>query len=151
MQAFSYIDPEPLASASVAQVHAATMVGGGKQVVLKVLKPGVEDVLTTDLNFLYLAVRLLQIASPELERTSITGIIEDIRSSMLDEVRPRRPAPRALPRYIQSTHKRPGRCMAVHHLNNNTVPKTRQPPHIAPHTALGLGCVLLCWGKTCFC
>lgn len=93
MQAFAYIDPEPLASASVAQVHGATMVGGGKQVVLKVLKPGVEDVLTTDLNFLYLAVRLLQIASPELERTSITGIIEDIRSSMLDEVRPPRLAP----------------------------------------------------------
>lgn len=122
MQAFAYIDPEPLASASVAQVHGATMVGGGKQVVLKVLKPGVEDVLTTDLNFLYLAVRLLQIASPELERTSITGIIEDIRSSMLDEVRPPRLAPvHSPPRTPGSGHCSPapgeglpGRARGLH-------------------------------------
>jgi hypothetical protein len=68
------------------QVHAARLKGGGKDVVLKVLKPGVEDTLLTDLNFLYLAGKFLQIISPELERTSLVGIIEDIRSSMLDEV-----------------------------------------------------------------
>jgi ABC1 atypical kinase-like domain len=71
------------------QVHAAKLKGGGKDVVLKVLKPGVEATLLTDLNFLYLAGKLLQIISPELERTSLVGIIEDIRTSMLDEVRTR--------------------------------------------------------------
>lgn len=68
------------------QVHAARLRGGGKDVVLKVLKPRVEDTLVTDLNFLYLAGKFLQIISPELERTSLVGIIEDIRTSMLDEV-----------------------------------------------------------------
>jgi aarF domain-containing kinase len=67
-------------------VHAATLRGGGKPVVLKVLKPRVEDTLMTDLNFLYLAGKFLQIVSPEVERTSLAGIIEDIRASMLDEV-----------------------------------------------------------------
>ena len=69
------------------QVHAARLRGGGKDVVLKVLKPRVEDTLLTDLNFLYLAGKFLQIISPDLERTSLVGIIEDIRTSMLDEVR----------------------------------------------------------------
>lgn len=50
-QIFSYIDPKPLASASVAQVHAAVLRGSNKEVVIKVLKPGTEDVLTTDMNF----------------------------------------------------------------------------------------------------
>ena len=50
-QVFSYIDPQPLASASVAQVHAAVLRSSGKDVVIKVLKPGTEDTLLTDLNF----------------------------------------------------------------------------------------------------
>lgn len=69
-------------------MHAARLKGSSKDVVLKVLKPRVEDTLVTDLNFLYLAGKLLQIISPDLERTSLVGIIEDIRTSMLDEVRP---------------------------------------------------------------
>lgn len=86
VQVFSFIDPTPLASASIAQVHAAELKASGKQVVLKVLKPGVESVLRTDLTFLAFAVKVLQTLNPELERTSVAGIVEDIRTSMLDEV-----------------------------------------------------------------
>ncbi|PNW79251.1 hypothetical protein CHLRE_09g407801v5 [Chlamydomonas reinhardtii] len=57
---FSSIDPVPLASASVAQVHAAVLKDSNKQVVIKVLKPGVEDTLTTDLSFVYLCSRFLE-------------------------------------------------------------------------------------------
>lgn len=89
MQVFSTIEPVPLASASVAQVHTATLRSSDQKVVLKVLKPGVEAVLRTDLNFLYVATQLLQALNPELERTSVAGIVEDIRASMLDEVCPR--------------------------------------------------------------
>lgn len=86
LQVFSYIDPVPIASASVAQVHSAELRDSGKEVVLKVLKPGVEAVLRTDLNFLTFAVKLLQALNPELDRLSISGIVADIRASMLDEV-----------------------------------------------------------------
>jgi aarF domain-containing kinase len=86
MQVFSFIDPVPIASASVAQVHGAELRGSGQRVVLKVLKPGVEGVLRSDLNFIFLAVQFLQALNPDLERTSIKGIVEDIRVSMLDEV-----------------------------------------------------------------
>ena len=83
---FESVDPEPLATASIAQVHAAVLRGSGKDVVIKVLKPGVEDTLTTDLNFLYIASRALEIISPDLSRASLADIVGDIRSSMMDEV-----------------------------------------------------------------
>ncbi|KAF6262619.1 ABC1 family-domain-containing protein [Scenedesmus sp. NREL 46B-D3] len=83
---FSYIDPQPLASASVAQVHSAVLAGSGKEVVVKVLRPGTEDVLLTDLNFLYLFMRVLEFIAPELNRLSVGNILSDIKASMMDEV-----------------------------------------------------------------
>ena len=59
----------------------AVLRDSGKEVVIKVLKPGVEDVLATDLNFLYVTSRVLELMNPELARTSLTGIISDIRSA----------------------------------------------------------------------
>ena len=48
---FRSIDPEPLAAASIAQVHRATT-HDGKDVVVKVIKPGIRDVVTSDLKLL---------------------------------------------------------------------------------------------------
>ena len=50
------------------QVHAAVLRNSNKTVVLKVLKPGVEDVLTTDLSFVYLFSRYLEFIQPDLAR-----------------------------------------------------------------------------------
>lgn len=86
---FSFVNPMPLASASIAQVHTAVLRSNGQDVVIKVLKPGVEDVLIADLNFLYLSARLLEFINPELSRTSLAAIVGDVRTSMLDEVRTR--------------------------------------------------------------
>ncbi|KAK9802984.1 hypothetical protein WJX73_004259 [Symbiochloris irregularis] len=84
-QVFSYIDPVPLASASIAQVHCAVLRDSQKEVVIKVLKPGVEDVLISDLNFLQISSQILEFLNPQLARTSLAGIVTDIRASMLDE------------------------------------------------------------------
>jgi len=83
---FETFDPEPLASASIAQVHAAVLRGSGKEVVVKVLKPGVESTLKVDLNFLAWTAKVLEFAEPSLSRTSLAAIIGDIRASMLEEV-----------------------------------------------------------------
>uniref|UniRef100_A0A0C9RWZ3 TSA: Wollemia nobilis Ref_Wollemi_Transcript_7702_1977 transcribed RNA sequence n=1 Tax=Wollemia nobilis TaxID=56998 RepID=A0A0C9RWZ3_9CONI len=83
---YEYIDPVPVASASIAQVHGARLRGSQKEVVIKVLKPGIEDFLIADLNFLYLAARLLEFLNPQISRTSLVGIVRDIRESMLEEV-----------------------------------------------------------------
>jgi ubiquinone biosynthesis protein len=48
---FTEIQPEPLGSASIAQVHRATT-HEGDDVVIKVIKPGIRDVITSDLKLL---------------------------------------------------------------------------------------------------
>lgn len=85
-EVFESIEKTPLASASVAQVYGARLKGSEKDVVIKLLKPGVEDVLSTDLNFLYGSSRVLEFLNPELSRTSFSAIVGDIRKSMMDEV-----------------------------------------------------------------
>lgn len=102
---FETVHPKPLATASIAQVHAAVLRGSGKEVVIKVLKPGVEDTLTTDLNFLYIASRALEIVSPDVSRASLADIVGDIRTSMLEEVDFRKEAEhvRHFAQYLDST------------------------------------------------
>ena len=82
---YSYVDPSPLASASVAQVHRARL-KDGTEVVIKVRKPGVDSTLEADLGFLFISSRLLELLNPSLSRLSFSGIIGDLRSSMLDEL-----------------------------------------------------------------
>ena len=81
---FRHIDPEPLASASIAQVHAATLVGG-EDVVIKVQKPGVETVLATDFNVLYASARVMEKLVPATSRASLGDIIGDVQATMLKE------------------------------------------------------------------
>lgn len=81
---FESIDPEPLASASIAQVHAATLLSG-EDVVVKVQKPGVENTLTTDMNFLFVSSRLVELVSPGLSKESVSGMVSELYQSMLDE------------------------------------------------------------------
>eukprot|EP01026_Neomeris_dumetosa_P033933 TRINITY_DN2720_c0_g1_i14.p1 TRINITY_DN2720_c0_g1~~TRINITY_DN2720_c0_g1_i14.p1 ORF type:complete len:398 (-),score=34.75 TRINITY_DN2720_c0_g1_i14:332-1525(-) len=83
---FSFVDPVPIASASVAQVHPAVLRDSGKDVVLKVLKPNVEDTLTADLNFIYVFSKIAEFINPELQRVSLSAIVGDIRASMMEEV-----------------------------------------------------------------
>ncbi|CAI9091904.1 OLC1v1027015C1 [Oldenlandia corymbosa var. corymbosa] len=83
---FEYVDPTPLASASIAQVHGAKIRGTQEDVVIKVLKPGIEDVLVADLNFVFIVARILEFLSPDLSRASLVAIVKDIRESMLEEV-----------------------------------------------------------------
>ncbi|XP_042957390.1 uncharacterized aarF domain-containing protein kinase At5g05200, chloroplastic isoform X3 [Carya illinoinensis] len=84
---YEYVDSTPIASASIAQVHGARLRGSHEDVVIKVLKPGIEDVLVADLNFVYVVARILEFLNPEFSRTSLqVGIVKDIRESMLEEV-----------------------------------------------------------------
>ena len=83
-EVYREIEPVALASASIAQVHAATLVTG-EEVVIKVQKPGVETVLLTDLNFLYVSSRVVEILAPRLSWTSLSGIVEEIQQTMLEE------------------------------------------------------------------
>ena len=82
---FSFIDEKPLASASIAQVHAARLVTG-EDVVLKVQKPGVETILYTDLNVVHWATKLLERAIPKIKFASLSEIVDEIKTRMVREV-----------------------------------------------------------------
>ena len=82
---FSFVDTKPLASASIAQVHAARL-KTGEDVVIKVQKPGIDASLKADLGFIYITSRVLEYIQPDWERTSLSGIAGDLRSSMLEEL-----------------------------------------------------------------
>ena len=82
---FAFIDEKPLASASIAQVHAAKL-KSGEDVVIKVQKPRIDELLKADLNFIYIASRLLEFLQPDFERTSLSAVAGDIKSSMLEEL-----------------------------------------------------------------
>ena len=81
---FAYIDKEPLASASIAQVHAARL-HNGDEVVLKVQKPGVETIMQTDLGVLHGVTKMLELLMPSMKFASIAPIIDEIRLRMLAE------------------------------------------------------------------
>ncbi|EPY1276017.1 ABC1 kinase family protein [Acinetobacter baumannii] len=84
-QIFSYIDETPLASASIAQVHAAKLTTG-EDVVIKVQKPGVETILYTDLNVVHWAAKLLERAVPKIKFAALSEIVDEIKTRMVREV-----------------------------------------------------------------
>lgn len=84
-EVFAEIDETPLASASVAQVHAARLITG-EQVVIKIQKPGVENILLTDLNFIYWAARIFERSFPKIKFASLSAIVAEIQACMMEEV-----------------------------------------------------------------
>lgn len=78
------IDPEPLASASIAQVHAATLLSG-EDVVVKVQKPGVQAIITVDLHSVYILIWLLEFMLPNTDRDALTGLVAEMYQAMIDE------------------------------------------------------------------
>jgi len=83
-QVFSKIDPQPLASASIAQVHSATLLSG-EDVVVKVQKPGVQAIITVDLHTAWVMTRLLEFMLPNTDRDALTGIVAEMYQAMIDE------------------------------------------------------------------
>lgn len=71
---FKTFDPNPLASASVAQVHAATL-EDGQAVVVKVLRPGIEQQVNQDLALLHWLTKHLNNWIPELRRFHLSHIV----------------------------------------------------------------------------
>jgi predicted unusual protein kinase regulating ubiquinone biosynthesis (AarF/ABC1/UbiB family) len=83
-QIYSSFDYKPLASASIAQVHAATLISG-EDVVVKVQKPGVETIVTTDMNAVFLMTRVMEIIVPKMDKDSISGLVSELYQAMIDE------------------------------------------------------------------
>lgn len=75
-QKFHSIDPEPLGSASIAQVHKAQLTTG-EYVVLKVQRPGIIQKINDDLNVLYLLAELIETYIPESHPYNPRAIVDE--------------------------------------------------------------------------
>ncbi|MBY6187332.1 ubiquinone biosynthesis regulatory protein kinase UbiB [Marinobacter hydrocarbonoclasticus] len=82
---FDDFDPTPLASASVAQVHTARIKESGEEVVIKVVRPGIEPVIHADLALMGQVARLVA-ASPQGKRLHPVEVVEDYRRTILAEL-----------------------------------------------------------------
>jgi ubiquinone biosynthesis protein len=84
-KAFAQFDPEPMASASVAQVHAAELHDGTK-VVVKVLRPDIEDGIQSDIGLLYELARFAEKFWADARRLRPIEVVAEFERSTLDEL-----------------------------------------------------------------
>lgn len=82
---FARFEVEPLASASVAQVHAAQL-KSGEEVVVKVIRPGLRPIIRSDLAWLFLAARLAEKASADARRLRPVEVVSDYEKTIYDEL-----------------------------------------------------------------
>jgi len=82
---FKEFDETPLASASIAQVHAARL-HDGREVVVKVLRPGVEDLIHRDLDVLHLIAGLAEDYWSDGKRLRPREVVAEYEKTVLDEL-----------------------------------------------------------------
>jgi ubiquinone biosynthesis protein len=83
---FDDFDDTPLASASISQVHTAILKSNGKDVVLKVLRPNVEQQILADLQLMTQTANLLEAILGEGNRLRPAEVIEDYQTTILGEL-----------------------------------------------------------------
>ena len=82
---FADFDETPLASASIAQVHAATTLTG-RDVVIKAVRPGIEKIILQDIRLMLLLANFIQKHSKDGERLHPVKVVSDYRNVILNEL-----------------------------------------------------------------
>ena len=84
-EVFKFIDPTPLAAASIAQVHRATLIDG-TEVVLKVQRPRISQRIAIDLEILHYLARLLEDHFEEARFIRPTKLVENFSLNLSKEL-----------------------------------------------------------------
>ncbi|MEI6895624.1 MAG: ubiquinone biosynthesis regulatory protein kinase UbiB [Colwellia sp.] len=97
-QHFKDFDLMPLASASIAQVHTATLLCGDsdKDIVIKVLRPNISETILADINVMSLFASIVARWLPDGKRLRPKEVVEEYRKTILDELDLNREAANAI-------------------------------------------------------
>ncbi|RKZ96280.1 MAG: ubiquinone biosynthesis regulatory protein kinase UbiB [Gammaproteobacteria bacterium] len=82
---FSHIDQQPLASASIAQVHAAQLIDGS-EVIIKIVRPNIEKSIRRDINLLYTLASLAERFWSEGKRLRPREVVCELEKNLFDEL-----------------------------------------------------------------
>lgn len=82
---FSQIDEQPLAAASIAQVHAATT-HSGEDVVLKILRPNIDTIIQQDLRLMHTCARSIQRLWKKAGRLNLPGLVREFEQTIIHEL-----------------------------------------------------------------
>ena len=91
---FYSFEPSPMASASIAQVHAATLLDL-TPVVVKVVRPGITKVINKDLKLIRLAAKLIQAFHPDGKRLRPVEVVDEYEYTLMNELDLKREAANA--------------------------------------------------------
>ncbi|MBU3260578.1 2-polyprenylphenol 6-hydroxylase [Roseovarius sp. PS-C2] len=76
----------PVAAASIAQVHRATLRETGEAVAVKVLRPGIEKAFRKDIDAFYFAAKMIEFLSPASRRLRPTDVIAHFEGVVMGEL-----------------------------------------------------------------
>ena len=82
---FQSFDHTPLASASIAQVHAAKLFSG-EDVVVKVIRPNIEKTIHKDVKLMMVAARLMETYAPDGKRLKPVEVVNDYEHTIFGEL-----------------------------------------------------------------
>ncbi|MCB1628687.1 MAG: ubiquinone biosynthesis regulatory protein kinase UbiB [Xanthomonadales bacterium] len=82
---YASFDEKPLASASISQVHPATL-ADGREVVIKVLRPGIHQRIDDDLGLLRSFASMAEKLLPQRDRIRPSAIVAEIERTLVDEL-----------------------------------------------------------------
>ena len=91
---FAEFDAQPLASASVAQVHTTVLFSGEKAVV-KVIRPGIDKIIKKDVALLFTMARFIESVWSEGKRLHLVEVVGEYELSLADELDLRKEAANA--------------------------------------------------------
>lgn len=82
---FTKFDEHPLASASIAQVHAATLIDG-REMIVKVVRPGIEANIRRDLGLMHLLAAKAEVYWEGVRKLKPTNVVAEFEKTILEEL-----------------------------------------------------------------
>lgn len=81
----AHIAEEPMAAASIAQVHAARL-DDGTEVVIKIQRPGIGELAAADVAMMRIYAKVLSRLSVRVRRAGAVDVIEDFENNLVEEL-----------------------------------------------------------------